>query len=131
MFAAIREQIATLATTATDAGGMGFANARGTLYDELPDDLPALCLGPLALDGVQAKGAAASGVFGNVAVGVLLATDFSDGAAAADTATARLLASLSAQGYTVARLSQVEDDWAGRHVFTTSAELRVGRVISF
>ena len=123
MFAALRTAITDAATAPVGSGGMGFPEASRVLYDELPASLPALCVGPAALGQVaRAKAKGARSVAGVATLGVLVATDHAAGDAASDAAGAAMLAALYALGFSLVQYAQTEDDWAGRAVFTVSAQ---------
>ncbi|MEM6326035.1 MAG: hypothetical protein AAF791_02860 [Bacteroidota bacterium] len=124
MFATVRTQIATLATTATGDGGMGFPEARVTLWDDTPAALPSLCIGPSALSQVrQAKAATASSISGPGSFGVLIATAYAEGPEGADAALVACLVTLIPERFTLTRASVTEDVIGGTEVFVVRLDL--------
>ncbi|MEO0559635.1 MAG: hypothetical protein AAF170_15785 [Bacteroidota bacterium] len=119
MFTALRDRIILAATDAVVSGGAGITETQKTLYDELPNTLPALCTGPARTITITSRQGAADVT---AEVGVLAAYTHGGDTEmeAAEDALELLVASLRRKGLTVFSASMVEDDWAGRACFTAS-----------
>lgn len=138
-------EIVNAATSPVASGGMGFENASAAYYAELPgsptprdpgDGLPALNVGPLEPTQPARIGKSGAGrsALAPVRVSLYVVTPYDDaaadkGSAANDAAVLACIAALDALGWRFVDAAQVEDEWAGRHVWR--ADVRADRSLPF
>jgi hypothetical protein len=128
MWSAAIANAETAVTSSEAAGGCGWdGRFSASIYDELPDTLPAVCIGGRAAgDFVHARGrtsGAGGEVTANAELDIVLACDLTtapgntySGPAGADTAAERLIGALARQGFAFVRAQGFESAWAGRDV---------------
>lgn len=149
MIDALRDTAAELATAAYAVGGCAFPSASTKTYDELPADLPALCVGPIrmAAPAAVARTGGTSGagrVTSHWDVDVLVCSPLAATGAAgteadpefggpdgADEVAERLFASFVRAGFAPVAAEQAEDTYAGREVYATFARFRLPVELSY